>query len=297
MAGGRELFFMWRNLKTRDQQSIGNLVGNLEISSLTEDLEEGAEFVFGFGGGVDGFGDFGADEFGETATEARHGHADGGFGLLEGGGCVGIARGISGVVQEWFYDAEEMVLAREGAFFLETGHGASEQGQSPAAVEDAVGSEGIDWFPGVALFGLERVDGKDDAVAAPFLGEIAVVGVGEKMFECAEEVPAETAARWGSGGKEAAGEKRGEKILGEIAGIFRRMTGASDRGVGGRPVNAAECFESTGAGAARRGVGIGDETPVGSGENGRWGEGRRHGGRIGRSLFEPQRHGGTEKFE
>lgn len=55
-------------------------------------------------------------------------------------------------------------------------------------------------------------------LAATFLGGGFFTLVDDEMFESTEEVGAEAGAIWFEGGKGIAGEERGEKAVGEVAG-------------------------------------------------------------------------------
>lgn len=134
---------------------------------------------------------------------------------------------------------------------------AVEDGEHPAALEDALGGFLGGGFALVALFAGGEFEGDEEAAAA-FLRALAVLFVGDEVFQRGQDEGAK-AAFGGVGAVEvAAFQEAEEELLGEVLGLIGRGAAAAQVGVERIPVASAERDEG-GVGIFTFGIAGGDD--------------------------------------
>jgi hypothetical protein len=162
-----------------------------------------------------------------------------------------LATSVHGTGQISLEALEPIQFAGPVEFVAQVAHYAVEHGSRPFAQEDALGSlvvAGLAQIVGFAGLEIERQRGRPSAALQ---SSLAVVGIGQKVLDGAQQEGAEPAFFRIGPREESSGQDAQEKLLGQILRLFRHVSAAANEGVDGIPVALAEALQR--GAALRRG--------------------------------------------
>ena len=125
---------------TRNPGFTGSAWSSARSGRTAEDLHQVPDLIVDLARALDGGGDLLSDEFTVASAQAVDGDSDGALIRVEGGGGIGIRRGVVVAGQVRLEPIEGVGLARKLPFVFKGSGGAIQKGQGPSG--DRTGTRG-----------------------------------------------------------------------------------------------------------------------------------------------------------